>query len=117
MIVFFDATCPFCIRMVSFFYKHDKKKILYFAPLKGKTAQKNNIISETSLVFLCKDKDYRENEAVYHLLQVIGKPWSFFRVLFYSNFGGIIYRFIARHRFLWSCLVKKKRNLHDRLLP
>ncbi len=117
-IVFFDGVCNFCNFWVQFALKRDKKDLLKFAPLQGKTAHellpKFNINPEhiTSVIFYDNGKVYSESDAVLRVSIYFGLFWKIFYSLkiIPSFIRNYIYNWISRSRYKWfgrreSCMI------------
>lgn len=105
-IVFFDGECGLCNRFVLFLLKRDRRKILRFAPLKGRMAgqwlEDEDLDGET-VIFLDGEGVYRKSEAVLRVLSRLGGFWSlakgFLPAPRFLRDGA--YDFIARRRRRW----------------
>lgn len=108
-IVFFDSECNFCRSMICYLMKIDKNNKLYFAPLKGATAEKSltqvlpDYTSLNTLVFLKKTGEHTEiylySKAVFKIFDHLGGFYTLIGWLsFFPPFFDIFYKFIAKHR-------------------
>jgi predicted DCC family thiol-disulfide oxidoreductase YuxK len=133
-IVFFDNDCGLCNSAVRFVLKRDRKKVFFFAPLVGKTAEKElgewrkTHPNVDSLVLLETGETPRfsfYSRSIVRIAWLLGWPWSFFGLLsFLPNWmlvpGDALYRFIASRRRQFCSLQKFNTvfcNDPDRLLP
>lgn len=132
-LIFYDGTCGFCDLSVQFVMRHDKKKVFFFAPLQGKTAEKSlqglpQELKNLDSVILIEDfqgrdeKIYSLGKAAFRVLWLLGGVFALpglfsFLPSYLYNFG---YRFIARRRHLFfgtiSCVVPD-RGESGRFLP
>lgn len=120
VIVFFDGECNLCNGAVDFLISRDTNSNLMFASLQGEAAKK--YISQVqidrlqSLIVWSKGQLYRESDAVLFLLKELGGFWRLVASIghvFPRNFRDVIYRWIARHRYIWfgkraTCRVPNK---------
>ena len=108
-ILFFDGTCGFCNYSVNLISQLDNDKLIYFAPLQGKTAKdklpaklidQNNL---SSVVYYKESKLFTHSQAIRELLNDIGGVSRFFSWIIYlfpKTFADYIYRIIAKYRYL-----------------
>lgn len=115
-IVFYDDTCGLCDVSVQKLLKWDKKKVLLFAPLQGKTAKEKfgsdwpKLLEEDSIIFLENEVRLLRAKAVFRALWHIG---GIFRILGIFSYlptfpFDLIYRFIAKKRKYLGCPLTKK---------
>ena len=108
-IVFYDAACPFCSRVVRFILKHEKKKQLFFSSLQGeytKSFLPNHGVSEVDLsTFYLFEEDhiYSKSTAALRLLPYL--KWY----LFVFNIFWIIPPFIRD--FIYNMIAKNRYKL------
>lgn len=131
-IIFFDNDCGLCNWAVNFILTKDHKKCFLFAPLTGKTAEKE--LGEwrkthekiDSLVLLETGRPLLYySHAVVRIAWLLGWPWSIFGLLsFLPSWmllpGDSFYRLIASHRRHLCSLQKFNEIFHKdpgRLLP
>lgn len=112
-IIFYDGTCGFCTRSITFVVKRDHKKIFYYAPLQGITAKKElegeldlNNLPDT-LVLVEKDETSKKvlirSKAVFRILWLLGGFWkilgafSFLPSFLIAPFD-LGYRLVAKYR-------------------
>jgi len=106
-IVFFDGVCGLCNRSVDFFIKHDKRRVLLFAPLQGTTASallpSGEASALSSIIYYSKGKTSYRSKAVLNLLWDMGGWWrlSFIFRIFPPFFRDIFYNLIASFRYKW----------------
>lgn len=111
-IIFFDAACPLCQRLLLFVRNADHKHIFLFAPLKGETAKRELVSLFTahptcdSVVLLENyGKDVEtcciEGKAALRILWLLGGRYALLGSLSFLPrfFLNSCYRFIARHRY------------------
>lgn len=117
-IVFFDGVCNFCNYWVQFALKRDKRNLLKFAPLQGKTARlllpQHDINPDiiTSVIFYDNGKVYVESSAALRVSLYLS---SFWKVLYIFNVIPLfirdrIYKWIGKNRYKWfgkkeSCMI------------
>lgn len=103
-ILFYDGYCNLCHGAVRFVNKWDKKRHIYFAPLKGITADAFNLsLPHNTLVYSRHGKCFTESSAVLEVAYDLGGLWRFtyfFRIIPRVLRDGL-YRFIARNRYRW----------------
>ena len=109
-IIFFDGVCNLCDSFVNFVFKKDSKKIFFYAPLQGVTA--DNLLSTEDknslkqIVLLHNDqtlKGYKAIQKVFYLLYP--KMSLIFKVIP----GSFLYKIIAKKRYR---LFGKKEDLY-----
>lgn len=105
-IVFFDGFCNLCNVAVSTLIKLDKKRLLRFAPLSGKTSQELDIATQIkgadSLVYLSNDNISVKSSAVLRILKDLYPafgPLIFILRLIPSFIGDSIYDIVAKYRY------------------
>ena len=105
-IVFFDGFCNLCNFAVSTLIKLDKKRLLRFSPLSGKTSQELNIsarINEAdSLVYLNDTHISIKSSAVLSILKDLYpalRPLIFILNLIPNFIGDLIYDIVAKYRY------------------
>ncbi|MDE2848273.1 MAG: DCC1-like thiol-disulfide oxidoreductase family protein [Gemmatimonadota bacterium] len=131
--LFFDGVCGLCNRFVDFMLRADSQDLLRYAPLQGETArrmlgmdgeagdreagdprtgdpepgnpQTGDLPSggPHSFVFLEKDRQYEQSNAVLHALIRLGGAWRLIAVLyvFPRPLRDLVYRIVARNRYRW----------------
>ena len=109
-VLFYDASCPFCQRAVAWLLRRDGKGIFGFAPLAGKTADREltgdlaELRKKNTLILLenyqtKKIKIWTYGRGAMRALWLIGGRWKLLGALCFLPFGiDSIYRFIAHHR-------------------
>lgn len=104
-IVFYDGDCGFCNRWVQFLLQRDTQRLLHFAPLQGKTAQRlltdADIINMKSVVLWTPQDVYRESTAVVEMLRRLTGCWPWLGMLMRwipRSIRDGIYRWVAVHR-------------------
>ena len=117
-IVFFDSHCLLCNGSVQFILRHEKKKILFFAPYEGITYQlyigthPHQIIPD-SIVVYHNQMIFNYSRAIIIILLSMGSYWKIL-----GNISKIIppilfdffYKIIAKNRYNWfgktdSCML------------
>ena len=106
-ILFYDGECGLCHRCVSWFQKHDRRKVIWFAPLQGETY--SNLDCErpddvSTMVFMDTRGVWTSSNAVLAGLRAVGGGWGAFAAI-----GRLIprvirdatYRFVAVRRLGW----------------
>ncbi|HRP70694.1 MAG TPA: thiol-disulfide oxidoreductase DCC family protein [Turneriella sp.] len=104
-IVFFDGVCNLCNASVDFLIQRDKRHLLRFAPLSGKTAAAllaQKTIPD-SIVLYIDGQIFTRSTAALKLVRFLPWPWQILRVgwLLPSFLRNALYDFIARHRYRW----------------
>lgn len=119
-IIFFDGTCAMCHWAIKWVAKHDSKKVLFFAPLQGKTAEEKlaGLKLPDSIVFYDEGAVSFYAKACFTIAWELGGIWATIGLLsFLPNWllfpANIVYRFIAKRRSL-ACDITISL---DRLLP
>ena len=106
-IVFFDGVCSLCNRSVDFFMRHDKRHVLFFAPLQGTTAAtllpRDEASSLSSIIYYSEGKISYRTKAVLNLLWDMGGWWrlSFIFRIVPSFIRDIFYNWMATYRYKW----------------
>jgi len=105
-IVFFDGTCGFCNRAVTFLFERDRLHALRFAPLQGVAAaaylSPEERLRLDSLVFIQGERRSQRSTAALLALAAVGGPWRLVaRVLLLVPRPprDLIYDLVARHRY------------------
>ena len=104
-IIFFDGHCTICNFFVTFMFKIDKKKKLYYAPLQGKTADKilTNKKNNTTVIFYTNKNEFVYSTALIKILEFLDFPWRLV-VIFYlipRFIRDTIYKIISKYRYLF----------------
>ncbi|MDZ4751757.1 MAG: DCC1-like thiol-disulfide oxidoreductase family protein [Flavobacteriales bacterium] len=106
-IVFIDGYCTICNNWVRFLSKRDKKRILRFTSIQGKTAlsflTQDEISSLSTIIYMKSGKKYYRSGAALRMISELGGVWSLMKVLliipeFMRNW---IYSYVAAHRYRW----------------
>lgn len=115
-VIFVDGACVLCHGLVAFLLKRDKRKVLSFSTLQGKTAAivlseppYDRLRQEVSSVIYVRDcqgpheRIYTHSTAVLLALRDIGGPWRHVAWLRFlpSPLRNLGYRFIAHNRYRW----------------
>ena len=131
-IVFYDASCGFCTWCIAKIMKCDKKQLLYFAPLEGKTAEtllaawKKEHPDVDSLVYVDGTHEPQfYSKAVFSIFWELGGVWTLAGLLSFLPKALLIpfdfvYRMIAKNRQKACHLADiKKREIFNtsRMLP
>jgi len=86
--------------------RHDKKKQFLFAPLSGKTADKELHAhfdkSTMVLVEAPQGRQWVRGKAAFRILWLLGGKWKWIGWLYVMPFIDLLYRLIAFYRFLFS---------------
>lgn len=106
-IVFFDGVCNLCSGVVQWLIKHDKKGVLFYAPLQSETA-KELLMDEKwqkidSIVFYTGGKFYSKSNAVLKISSLLGFPYSSAVLLYvFPRFiRDFVYDWVAKNRYQW----------------
>jgi predicted DCC family thiol-disulfide oxidoreductase YuxK len=110
--VFFDGVCNLCNGFVDFLVHKDRRRVLRFASLQGKTS--HELLGPgageklASVVFYqsrstSNGSTWTESAAVIRILSSLGGAWRLLVLLrvIPSFLRDPIYRFIARNRYHW----------------
>ena len=106
-IVFFDGVCNLCSVVVQWLIKHDKKNVLFFAPLQGSTAKElvpsSDIVKVDSIVFFYQGKIYHKSTAVLKIISLLSFPYSLGFLLFVLPrfVRDFVYDWVAKNRYHW----------------
>ena len=111
-LIFFDAECSLCQKMVQNLLQIDKTALFSFAPLNGATAQKEFTGKYAPL----KDKDsivllenfrtpekrfWIRSRAIFRIFWLLGGKWRLIGWFYQFPFGtDLVYMMVARHRHL-----------------
>jgi predicted DCC family thiol-disulfide oxidoreductase YuxK len=127
-IVFYDGECGLCDRYVKRLLRADKKKVLRFATLQGKTAAEavgppQGDAANWSVKLLDEQGLHERSTAALRALVHAGGAWklmgAFLVVPRFIRDG--VYRFVATNRFRWfgrvdACMIPTP-ALRERFLP
>lgn len=127
-IIFYDASCPFCSKVVRFILKHEKSKDLRFSSLQGDFAKSFlsskgvHEIDMSTFYFYNDDNLHSKSTAALRLLPYLKWYWSFLNVfwLIPRFIRDYFYRIIAKYRykiFNEKCdfdFLSKERNLDSK---
>jgi predicted DCC family thiol-disulfide oxidoreductase YuxK len=108
-IILFDGVCNFCNKTVNFLIRRDKKKILRFATLQGKTGQQilraNHLPSDYHETFLLVEngKIHDRSTAALKLVKYLPWYWQWTRAgwIFAKRFRDWMYNQFAKNRYKW----------------
>jgi predicted DCC family thiol-disulfide oxidoreductase YuxK len=81
-IIFYDPQCGFCAWAVQLASRLDKKRVLGFAPSRGKTAEKElsewrKIHQLVDSIVVKQDESYFiYSKAIFRIAYLLGLPWS-----------------------------------------
>ncbi|MBV6493343.1 MAG: hypothetical protein LDLANPLL_01359 [Turneriella sp.] len=104
-IVFFDGVCNLCNASVDFLVRRDKRRLLRFAPLSGKTAAAllTQKAIPDSIVLYMHGQIFTRSTAALKLVGFLPWPWQMLRVgwLLPRFLRDALYDFIARNRYRW----------------
>ena len=121
-IVFYDGECGLCDSFVHFMLGIDKKRVLRFAALQGKTAKKElpKKYTKDLNTFVLKDKEkiFTSSTAVLRTLYLIGGKWRLMVVgrVIPHFIRDKIYEFVSRNRHIISEKKCKVPSAHQRNL-
>lgn len=104
-VLYFDGVCGLCNRLINVIWRYDRKRILRYAPLQGKFAEKNNIIDANcdTVILTYKGEKYVKSDAIIQLGGILGgsaKVLLLFRFL-PIGFRNFIYDLVAKSRYKW----------------
>lgn len=106
-IVFFDGTCGFCDRTVTFLFSLDQQHALRFAPLQGATAARilppERIADLDTIVYRRGKKDYQRSGAVLRSLWDVGGAWALMGCCLVVPWPlrDFVYDIVAANRYKW----------------
>jgi predicted DCC family thiol-disulfide oxidoreductase YuxK len=119
-IVFYDGDCGLCQRSISFLARADKNRLLFFAPINGKTYLSlyySRDHSLSTLRFYNEGITYEKSEAILRLSKLLGswyKMLSMLLFLFPRSLRDKAYVFVANNRNKIKCtlIIKDDRFLN-----
>ncbi len=112
-LVLYDGECGLCDRSVQLILRHDRRKLLQFAPLQGATAAP--IVAQTgtapgafdTMIYVEQVGEqrrvYQRSAAVFRILSKMGGAFywlSIFRIM-PTWLMNVLYNFIAKRRMRW----------------
>ena len=109
-LVFFDSDCALCLHSVARLLKLDRKNLFAFAPLNGKTADKeltgslSYLKNENTLILIENyqkptEKRWVRGKGVFRIFWLLGDQWRLIGWLAFTPFGqDALYRLVAKHR-------------------
>ena len=108
-VVLFDGACGFCDLWVQFVLRHDRSKILRFAPLQseaGATLLTDRGLPSAfteSIVLVVNGRFYRDSTAVLQILRRLGGPWFLTAAALAvpRRLRDALYRLVATNRYAW----------------
>ena len=106
-IVFYDAACPFCSKVVRFILKYEKDSKLFFSPLQSdytKSFLPKYGVSEVDLstfYLFHNNRVYSKSTAALRLLPFLKWYWFFFNIfwIFPPFIRDYMYGVIAKYRY------------------
>lgn len=106
-IVFFDGVCGLCNSAIDFLMRHDKRKVLLFAPLQGDTAAEllppGEASALSSMAYYSDGRISYRTKAILNMLWDMGGWWvifSIFRII-PAFIRDIFYNIMAASRYKW----------------
>jgi len=107
MIVVFDAQCLLCSRWVKFLLKHDRRAVLRFASIQGKTGQALlaqaglRVDGLQTLLLVDGSRSWQHTGAIFRVLHALGGPWraAWLAWPIPAPVRDAAYRLIARNRY------------------
>ena len=106
-VLFFDGECGLCHRSVAWFQRHDRRRVLRYAPLQGRTYASLSEPGPTDLstmVLVDERGLWIESDGVLAGLRAIGGGWWALAAvgrLIPRFLRNAAYRFVARRRIGW----------------
>lgn len=106
-IILYDGLCNFCISIIHFVKKRDKKNVLFATPIQTKEArailrsQNEKFINLQTVYFIHTNRIYKKSTAIFKIFSLLPFPWkiiSWFQILPVS-FTDRGYNIIARYRY------------------
>jgi predicted DCC family thiol-disulfide oxidoreductase YuxK len=127
-VLFFDGECGLCNHSIRWLIDHDQRRVLRFAPLRGKLAERRLSALPTdyddwSVVLWDENGIHFESDAALRAVACLGGSWRLARLFLAVPrvVRNRIYRFVARNRIRWfgrvdSCALLSPED-RARLLP
>lgn len=106
-VIFFDGHCNLCNRFVDFLIKRDRKRVLKFAPLQGRTAEAKLPLEYRqklgTIVYDQNGEFHVRSTAALKILISLGGLWTLVGIFFVIPrfVRDLVYRWIAKNRYLW----------------
>jgi predicted DCC family thiol-disulfide oxidoreductase YuxK len=107
-VLFYDGSCGFCDATVQFVLRHDRSRVLRFAPLQGAHAaellrQHTELAHVDSVIWLEGDRQsvaLVRSDAILQIARYLGFPWSLLLIgrVVPRGLRDRLYDFVARHR-------------------
>ncbi|VWX61963.1 conserved hypothetical protein [Burkholderiales bacterium 8X] len=107
MIVVFDAQCLLCNGWVRFLLRHDKRGVLQFASIQGRSG--SQLLSAAglqveglqTLLVVDGQRSWQQTAAIFRILHALGGGWraSWLAWLIPAPLRDALYGFIARNRY------------------
>jgi predicted DCC family thiol-disulfide oxidoreductase YuxK len=104
-VLFFDGHCNLCNHFIDFLIRRDRRGVLNYAPLQGKTAKvklaPNLYMSLPSVVFLDGDEVYLRSGAALRAIAMLGGIYSLAKIflLVPAPLRDFVYNTIANNRY------------------
>jgi predicted DCC family thiol-disulfide oxidoreductase YuxK len=127
-VLFFDGECGLCNHSIRWLIDHDQRRVLRFAPLRGKLAERRLSALPTdyhdwSVVLWDENGIHFESDAALRAVACLGGSWRLARLFLAVPrvVRNRVYRFVARNRIRWfgrvdSCALLSAED-RARLLP
>lgn len=111
MVIYFDATCMYCNRAVSFIAGNSKSEKIYFAKIGGITYQKllkNNpdLKEKDSVIVESNNEIFVASDAIFKIIQQLKWPYQLLLI------AKIIPRFV--NNYLYHCFAKHRHLLNSK---
>ena len=106
-IVYFDGVCGLCNRSVGLLLRHDRRRVLRFAPLQGDTAHERLGLTADgdpdSIVLEDAGRLWHRSDAALRIAAHLGGWWRCFAVLrvIPRPLRDALYDVVARRRYRW----------------
>ena len=127
-VLFFDGECGLCNHSVRWLIDHDQRRVLRFAPLRGKLAERKlsalpRDYHDWTVVLWDENGVHFESDAALRAVACLGGFWRLARLLLAVPrvIRNSLYRFVARNGIRWfgrvdSCALLSAED-RTRLLP
>ncbi len=122
-VLLYDGTCGFCARSVQFVLRHERSRVLRFAPLDSAVGRKARaalpgLEAADSMILLDGAAPRVRSDAALGVASIMGGPWRMAAVarVVPRRLRDAVYNFVARHRHRLSgapsCVVPPEGEAH-----
>ncbi|AWN48722.1 hypothetical protein DK419_22150 [Methylobacterium terrae] len=106
-IILFDAECVLCSANARFVLERDRAATFRLAAMQGEVGRALSLRhgldpdDPASLLVVEGDRMRRDSDAILHIYETLGRPWSLARILRVvpAALRDPVYRFVARNRY------------------